>query len=374
VRVVLDGRTIADRFPGIGRYAFNLAGALAGVLPRGNELVVLHDRQQTNTRFNLAELAALPNLRLVEIAARNFSLAEQLRVPAALRPLQPDIYHSPYYVMPYWPGCPSVVTIHDLIPFRYPGDYSARTRWMIALTMRLAARTTRQVITASRASAQDLTRQLGLRPERLTVVPYAPDPIFRPQSPEQVAQVRARYQLPPDYVLYLGSNKPHKNLPRLVRAYARLGDLARQAPLVIAGHWDERYPQAKQAAQALGAAVMFAGPIGPQDVPALYAGARLFVFPSLYEGYGLPPQEAMACGTPVVCSNAGPLLEVAGEAALTFDPLDEAAMTATLARALGDEALRAELAHRGLAQAQDFTWPRTARQTLDVYRAAWQTS
>jgi glycosyltransferase involved in cell wall biosynthesis len=374
VRIVLDGRTIADHFPGIGRYAFNLAHALAPELPPGDELLVLHDSRQANTRFNLAELAAQPTLQLVEIEARNFSMAEQWRVPNDLRRLKPSVYHSPYYVMPYWTGCPSVVTIHDLIPFRYPADYSARTRFIIGLTMRLAARTTRQVITASQASARDLVKLLGLAPERLTVVPYAPDPIFQPQSAAAVAEVRERYHLPPAYVLYLGSNKPHKNLPRLVRAYAQVGEMARQVPLVIAGHWDERYQQAKQAAEALAACVTFIGSVRPQDVPALYAGARLFVFPSLYEGYGLPPQEAMACGTSVVCSNAASLVEVVGEAALLFDPLDEASIAASLSRALSDEALRAELAQRGLAQAQNFTWARTARQSLAVYRAAVRAS
>jgi len=369
MRIVLDGRTIADHFPGIGRYTFNLAGALAELLPPGDELLVLHDPRQTNTRFDLSQLAGRARLRLIEVQADNFSLSEQWRVPAILRRLRPTIYHSPYYLMPYWPGCPSVVTIHDLIPFRYPDDYSAPKRLLIAVSMRLAARRARQVITASQASARDLTARLGLAPQRLTVVPYAPDPIFQPPAAAEVAALRARYSLPPGYVLYLGSNKPHKNLPRLVRAYARVGPITAQVPLVIAGHWDERYPEAKQAAQALKANVMFLGPVLGRDMPALYGGARLFVFPSLYEGYGLPPQEAMACGTPVVCSNTPPLLEVTGEAALLFDPLDEAALAAALAQALGDETLRQALGRRGLEQARQFTWERTARQTLAVYRA-----
>ena len=370
MRVVLDGRTIADHFPGIGRYAFNLAGALAELLPPGDELLVLHDPRQTNTRFDLSQLTGRAHLRLIEVQAGNFSLSEQWRVPAILRGLKPSIYHSPYYLMPYWPGCPSVVTIHDLIPFRYPKVYSHLTRLMIAVSMRLAARRARQVITASQASARDLTARLGLPPQRLTVVPYAPDPIFQPPVAAEVATLRARYGLPPGYVFYLGSNKPHKNLLRLVRAYARLGPITAQVPLVIAGHWDERYPEAKQAAQALKANVTFLGPVPARDMPALYGGALLFVFPSLYEGYGLPPQEAMACGTPVVCSNTPPLLEVTNEAALLFDPLDERALATALAQALGDGALRQELGRRGLEQARQFTWERTARQTLAVYRAA----
>ena len=370
MRIALDGRTIADHFPGIGRYTFNLASAMAELLPPGGELLLLHDPRQINTRFDLSQLARHAALRLIEIQTGNFSLSEQWRVPAILRGLKPSVYHSPYYVMPYWTGCPSVVTIHDLIPFRYPDDYSPQTRLMIAVAMRLAARRARQVITASQASARDLTARLGLSPRRLTVVPYAPDPLFQPSAAANIAALRARYALPEGYVLYLGSNKPHKNLLRLVRAYAQVGPAAGQVPLVIAGHWDERYPEARQTAQALGANVTFLGPVPGRDMPALYSGARLFVFPSLYEGYGLPPQEAMACGAPVVCSNTPPLVEVAGEAALLFDPLDETAMAAALARALGDATLRQELGRRGLEQARQFTWERTARQTLDVYRAA----
>ena len=372
MRLVLDGRIIADHFPGIGRYTFNLAGALAPLLPPGDELIVLHDRHQPNTRFNLTSLARLPNLRLLEIDARNFSLAEQWRVPNALHLLQPAVYHSPYYVMPYWPGVPSVVTLYDVIPLIHPEDYSPLARLAFAVGGRLAARAARRVITISQASARDLRQRLGLPAARLSAIPLAADPVFVPQTDEAVARVRARYGLPAAYVFYLGSNKPHKNLPRLVRAYSRLAGGARQAPLVIAGHWDDRYPQARNAAAEAQCEerVAFIGPVAQADLPALYGGATLSVFPSLYEGFGLPPLEAMACGTPVACSNAASLSEVVGDAALSFDPLDEQAITAALARGLEDAELRADLRQRGLQRARQFTWKRTAEQTLEVYRAA----
>jgi alpha-1,3-rhamnosyl/mannosyltransferase len=157
-----------------------------------------------------------------------------------------------------------------------------------------------------------------------------------------------------------------------VRCYCRLAGGARQVPLVVAGHWDDRYPEAhKLAADAqCEERVAFIGPVGQADLPALYAGATLSVFPSLYEGFGLPPLEAMACGTPVACSNAASLSEVVGDAALSFDPLDERAITAALARGLDDAELRADLRQRGLQRARQFTWNRVAEQTLQVYRAA----
>jgi glycosyltransferase involved in cell wall biosynthesis len=371
VRIVLDGRTIADHFPGIGRYTFNLAGALARCLAPGDELVLLHNPRQPNTRFALAALAERSRLRLLPVSARNFSLAEQWRLPGLLRQLNATVYHSPYFLMPYRPGCPSVVTIHDLIPMRYPADYSLSTRVVFALGARLAVRAARRVVAVSNDGAADLRQRLGVPPARLAAIPEAPDPIFQPQSAQAIAQVRARYGLPEGYVLYLGSNKPHKNLPRLVRAFIELAPAAgRQTALVIAGHWDERYPQARLAAQAAPDRVRLLGPVAPADLPGLYAGALLFVFPSIYEGFGLPPLEAMACGVPVVCSKASSLPEVVGQAALVFDPLSQDDLRTALERALTDGALRADLAQRGLERARLFTWDRAARQTLDVYRQA----
>ena len=371
MRIVLDGRTIADHFPGLGRYTFNLAQALAGVLPAGDELVLLHDPRQPNTRFDLAALAAHANLRLAAVQARNFSLSEQWSVPAALRRLGAAVYHSPYYLMPYRLPCPSAVTLHDLIPLHYPGDYSAAAILVFRLALRLALRTARRVIAVSQASAADLQQRLKIHPERLAIIPEAPDPMFQPQPPEELARVRTRYELPAEYVLYLGSNKPHKNLPRLVNAFGQIAPVAGQPVLVIAGHWDARHPQARQsAAVAAGnARVRFIGPVPPADLPGLYGGALVFAFPSLYEGFGLPPIEAMACGTPVICSNASSLPEVVGQAALLFDPLDVAAIAATLERALAGSDLRTDLRRRGLEQARRFTWANTARQTLAVYQS-----
>jgi alpha-1,3-rhamnosyl/mannosyltransferase len=217
---------------------------------------------------------------------------------------------------------------------------------LFALTVWLAAWAAQRIITVSQASAADMRPLLGTPAAKLVTVLEAADPSFAPQPAAAVAALKQRLGLPNNYVLYFGSNKPHKNLERLVRAYLHLSD----APLlVIAGHWEARYPEAKTIVgqAAAGDRVRFLGPVAPADAPALYSGATLFVFPSVYEGFGLPPAEAMACGVPVACSFASSLPEVVGEAALLFDPWDEAAISTTLLQALGDEARLAEM--RGAA-------------------------
>jgi glycosyltransferase involved in cell wall biosynthesis len=368
MRVAFDGRTICDHFPGIGRYAYNLASALARTRPE-LELHLLYHPGQPNTRYPLEALRAQANVRLVPVDAPNFAPSEQWRLPGVVRATGAQVYHSPYYVMPYRPGLPTVVTIHDLIPLIKPAGYSARARLLFALTVRLAAWAATRIISVSRASAADLQARLGVQPSKVVTVLEAADPSFSPQPAEAVAALRQRLGLPEAYVLYLGGNKPHKNLERLVRAYLRLADAP---PLVIAGQWEARYPEARNIVAQAGAEsrVKFMGPVAAADVPALYSGATLFVFPSVYEGFGLPPLEAMACGAPVACSHASSLPEAVGEAALLFDPWDEGAITAALQRALGDQALRAELGRRGLARAAQLTWEAAAQQTAAVYAAA----
>jgi alpha-1,3-rhamnosyl/mannosyltransferase len=270
--------------------------------------------------------------------------------------------------MPYRPGVLTVVTIYDLIPLLFPTTVSFQARLLFRWTTQLALGAAQDIIVISEASRLDLLHRFSLRAGQVTAVPLAADPRFRPCPPEEVQQVRERYGLPPAYVLYLGINKPHKNLVRLVEAWSQVA--ADPWQLVIAGAWDERYPESRQRAAELklGQRVRFLGRIADSDLPALYSGAGLFIFPSRYEGFGLPIVEAMACGAPVACSNSSSLPEVAGDAALLFDPEDTGAMVAAIERVLTDETLREELRQRGLVQARRFSWQRTAAETLAIYR------
>ncbi len=182
--------------------------------------------------------------------------------------------------------------------------------------------------------------------------------------------MRRQFALPDEYILYFGSNKPHKNLVTLVEAYATMA-AETGARLVIAGYWDAAYPESRRRAEALGLGerVRFLGPVDEADAPALYSGATCFVFPSRYEGFGLPVLEAMACGAAVACSNTSSLPQVGGDAALYFAPEDIDGLAHALRRLISDPVLRQTLAQKGLEQARRFSWSRTATQTLEVYRS-----
>jgi alpha-1,3-rhamnosyl/mannosyltransferase len=374
---VLDARTATDHFPGIGRYVVNLVQAMVPLLGESERLNLLYDRAQPVP----AGLTALSGGQVGEIAVpySPFSIGQQWSIPRLLRHLGADVYHSPYYLMPYCPGVPTLVTVYDLIPLRFPQYTSARARLLFRWSMALALRAASHVIVISEATRRDLLAFFHLSPQDVTVISLAAAPSFRPPSPAEVQRVRHKYGLRQDYVLYLGINKPHKNLVRLVEAWSlvchsrfatRGSPLAmRRSQLVIAGKWDARYPESKQrvAALRLQDAVRFLGPVAEEDLPALYGGAALFAFPSECEGFGLPVLEAMACGTPVVCANASSLPEVGGDAALYFDPANVEAMAEALGQALADADLRTELRERGLCQAAHFSWKWTAQKTLDLY-------
>jgi alpha-1,3-rhamnosyl/mannosyltransferase len=274
--------------------------------------------------------------------------------------------------MPYAPGVPSVVTCYDLIPLIYPQYFTALQRLIFRTAHFLALRTSRAILAISEATKNDLVRFFHTDPQRIVVTPLAADAHFRPPSRAAIDRVRQQHALPDRYVLYFGSNKPHKNVPRLIEAFARsnIQSPTSKLYLVIAGHWDDRYPEVKLAVKQfdLTERIRFIGSVKDDDLPALYGGAEVFVFPSEYEGFGLPVLEAMACGTPVVCSNRSSLPEVAGDAALLCDPYDIKALARTIEQALTDGDLRATLQQRSLARAAQFSWEQTAQSTKDVYK------
>ncbi|HEY3080517.1 MAG TPA: glycosyltransferase family 1 protein [Chloroflexota bacterium] len=301
---------------------------------------------------------------------------EQGGLPAHARALGVDLLHYPYFAAPLRPPAPLVVTIHDLIPLvlrEYRGTPLVRAYMSL---QSVAARRARVILADSHASRHDIVRLLSVPRHRVRVVPLGVDPEFRPAPATEVAAVRARYHLPERYVLYSGGLDVRKNVERLVLAYARarVGHGVTE-PLVITGDASRRGALHRPLPPlierlGLGEHVRLPGLVPDAELPALYTGATLFVYPSRYEGFGLPVLQAMACGTPVACSRGGSLIEVAGEAALTFAPDDEPGLAAALVRGLQDEPLRQRLRGAGLDRAAAFTWEKTAAATLQAYADA----
>ncbi len=374
---ILDARTAVPHFPGIGRYVSNLAPALTPLLTDGESLTILETptasaRGDTSISAPDLDRAPRPPITTVTAPVTPFDIRQQWRIPFLLKRLRADgaaLYHSPYYIMPYRTGLPTLLTFYDVIPLKFPQSVPTRARLFFRLAASLALRAADRVAAISNAARSDLVSYFPVPASKVSVTPLGAGPEYRPRTASQANRVRQKYHLPNEFLLYLGINKPHKNLPTLIDAYAQIA--SRHAPpLVIAGAWDNRYPQPKQRAarHQLGDAVRFLGPVDERDLPALYSAATLFVFPSLYEGFGLPVLEAMACGTPVTCSNTASLAEVTSEAALLFDPHSTAEIRDALAELIEDGSQRARRSEQGLAQAGRYSWQATAAATLQCYR------
>ncbi len=374
MRIGLDGKVLTLRAGGIGRYAINLTRAmLAEAAARRPDLeFVIFTGPQTCPDVMAEFRGACDECFL---GAKSSVIRSMALVPAALRRLRVDVFHGMDHVGIPFVGrtAKTVVTVHDVIVLILPETFTARHRLVVRTALARVRRKADRVIVPSRAVKRDVVTRLGLPEDRVVVTPEGCDPRFRPVgSAEVLRAAAAKYGLPPRYVLAVGTLEPRKNLTTLLRAFARLrrdGDVDPGLRLVLAGArgWLDEPIFRSVRSLGLEGTVHFPGFIDDDDLPAVYGGAALFVFPSLYEGFGLPLLEAMACGVPVVTSNVSSLPEVAGDAALLVDPRDVDGLAAAVSRALRDAGLRERLRAAGLARARQFSWQTTARLTLDTY-------
>jgi glycosyltransferase involved in cell wall biosynthesis len=298
-------------------------------------------------------------------------LWEQLAAPFVLRRLRPDLLHGMAFALPFaWRG-PAVVTIFDLSFMRYPGRLGALRRLYLRLAVRNAARRARRVIAISRSGGAEIAALLGVPEDRIDVAYPGVGPDFYPRPAEEIAAFRAREGLPERYILHLGTLEPRKNLDVLIRAYARLPQRG-AVKLVLAGGrgWRTELLLALIEELGLEADVILPGFIPGRGLPMWYNAAQLLAYPSVYEGFGMPVVEALACGVPVAASDTTSLPEAVGPGGVLLPPGDVEAWTDALSRLLDDPARRAELAARGRAHAATFKWTQTARQTVDSYRRA----
>lgn len=364
-RYCLDGRTATAHFPGIGRYVVNLARALGSLLRHDEELVVLRDPCGTVLFDGFS--SDTPNVLVHDAPVSPFSLRQQWVLPGVLRRLRAHAYHSPYMLLPFFPGVPTIVTVHDLIPMLFPNQSSRKAKLLFRCALFGALRTADTILAVSQSTRDDLLKMTSICPDKVATCLEAAAPEFSPAPEEAVSRMRRTHALPEPYILYAGSNKPHKNLAGLLDAwkFLRAKDAVRGVKLVIAGVWLEEHALPETELEG----VRVLGRVDDDALRALYSDALVFVFPTYYEGFGLPVLEAMACGAPVVCSRCSSLPEVAGNAALFFDPNNSVEIAEKIKEILHNEAKRLLLRAEGKRRVTELTWERGAACTLEIYRS-----
>jgi glycosyltransferase involved in cell wall biosynthesis len=366
----IDLSAAAHERAGLGRYAASLAEAL---LALGVPLTAfLNDPQESRLLPPLSELptysARLPRKRWRLRAALSY-----FGGPSMDRALgDVHLFHATEHLLPKLTRARSVFTLHDTAYLLFPEYHLPRNRiYLRAMMPRFLERADR-VIAVSENTRRDALRLYRLDPGKIEVIPEGVDARFRPEVDDTiVSAVRRRYDLPERFILCISTIEPRKNLTTLLEAYAALRHDHPDVRLVIVGGKGWLFERFFERLRSLGleGEVVLTGYVPDEDVPALLNAAELFAFPSEFEGFGLPPLEAMACGVPVVCSNAASLPEVVGEAGVLLPPRDVAAWVEALGRLLDDAQLREDLRARGLERASRFTWDAAARRTLDVYRS-----
>jgi glycosyltransferase involved in cell wall biosynthesis len=360
-----DGTPLLGPRAGVGNYTGRLLAAMLATNPEW-EYLLYSNRPLEPLETELADcrrvISRIPTKRLIWM---------QCLLPGLIQRSRPQLCHFPNAMAPLWQPQPFVLTIHDASLFLF-SDYHPRARLLsLRLALPLVARRAAAVITVSHHARQELISILNLDSEKVHVVHEAAPAAFeRVTDGDHLAALRRKYRLPDRFLLHVGTLEPRKNLRRLVRALSQVRRRGHDVSLVLVGArgWHMNGFQAEIESLSMSDAVLFTGYVPDEDLPGLFSLATLFVYPSLYEGFGLPPIEAMACGTPVLASNRGSLPEVCGEAAHLVDPEDEQALVEALVALLGDAGWREELGRRGPARAWTFSWERAARETTAIYR------
>lgn len=369
MRIGIDATALPRQRLGAANYTVCLTRELLEA-SAADEFVIFTKPAQSGL-FGTAKNATLVAAAL---PFRTYRLAwEQLALPGLAQRYRLDLLHSPHYTVPLALGCPSVVTFHDMSFFLYPRTHQLYRKVFFRTMIPWAARRASAIIAPSQSTRADIVRLLRVPQDQVRVVHHGVAPVFHP-VPESLAcaELLKKYGLRRPYLLYVGNLEPRKNVPALLRAYNQLLQEGLSASLVLAGTrgWIDTPIGETVRKLGLGERVRFLGYVEQEDLPTLYSSAAAFVYPSLYEGFGLPVLEAMACGAAVVTSNTSSMAEIAGDAALLVDPLDVGALAQALSKILRDPRLGADLRRRGIERAKGFTWERAAVRTLEVYRQA----
>ena len=369
MRVGIDARLVYYSQAGIGQYIFHLVNGLAQV-DHENEYVLLQSRKDDTT------ILEQPNFRRISLWTPSHHRLERYSLNVELMRLGLDVLHSPDFIPPHRPSCKSVITVHDLAFLLYPHFLTKESaRYYGHIDQ--AVRWTDHIISVSESTKRDTIQHLGVPEDKITVVHEAASPIFKPlDKAEAKEQVRNRFGVDGPYVLFVSTIEPRKNVPSLLRALYQLVTCYKEdVRLVLAGGKGWLFEDAFAVVDELklDERVHFVGRVSSEDLLYLYNASELLAHPAFYEGFGLPPLEAMACGLPVVASDVASLPEVVGDAGQLIDPHDVDELTVSMWRVLNDSALREQMREKGLQQAGRFSWKRAARETMEIYQLAYET-
>lgn len=372
MKIGIDARVI-DKYPGLGRACINLIKGIASIDKKNRYLIF-------GSSSSLGFLKGYHNFQIIEVGFPVLSLRTLLRFGRIVEKEGADILHSPFQITTIFPSCPMVITVHDMMDLFYNDafshhpfyiDFALRAFFRFAIPRTVSKAT--KIIAVSENTKRDIIKYLHTPNEKVKVVLHGVEETFRPIQDEKLwRKVRKKYRLPERYVLYLGSTKPYKNLGNALEAFAklkRLEDNPEDIRLVIGGlrHFTRSNLDEKIENYGIETDVVNIGYVAEEDLPVVYSMAELFLFPSLWEGFGLPALEAMACGVPVVTSNTSSLPEVVGDAGILVNPEDTNAIARGMQRLLNDRILKKKLAKKSIERARRFSWEEAAKKTLQIY-------
>jgi alpha-1,3-rhamnosyl/mannosyltransferase len=373
MRIGIDGLPLSEPKTGVGHYTFELARALALYSPP-DEFELISPRPFLSTSENAVEEALPSNLRTVEAQVGPISRRWFLfGLPRYIRQQRLTLFHGTNYEVPLRKICPTILTIHDLSLLLHANTHEAPRVRRARSRLPLMARAATLIVTPTESVRHEICEHLKVALNRVVSVPEAPRSIFYPQNAAATLPTRKRLGIEGDFLLFVGTLEPRKNLPTLIRAFRQiLRETNASLQLVIAGKkgWliDDFFAQVNES--ELKDKIIFTGYLPDKDLRALYSSCSAFVYPSLYEGFGLPPLEAMACGAPVIASRIPSITEVVGDEALLVNPTNERELAREVICLLQDESLRQRMARGGLQRAARFSWQRTAQLMRDVYEEA----
>lgn len=361
MNVIIDARMVKNELHGIARYTYEIVNRLADKV---NIKLIVNDENTAGKLFKKVEF--------ISMRSGFLSMKEQFELPFVVDRYRGDtIFHSPSIASSPFMRSASILTIHDLTPLKFPEFYSSIHKYYYSFIVKPAAKRAKKILTVSEYSKMDIIKWLECDEDKVVVTYNGVEDRFRIiENKEKLLKVKKKYNLPDRFILYIGNMKPHKNVKNLVKSMQHVNQ---DVKLVINGKPNGEIDIIIKEFN-LQEKLQFIGYVDDEDLPAMYNLAELFLYPSLYEGFGLPPLEAMSCGCPVITSNTSSLPEVVGDTQIMVDPYDVFELGNAINLVLSNEDLRQKMIQKGLEQSKRFTWERTARETLDVYEEVYKYS